>query len=234
MTARSLFTLLGAASLAFLPRVALAHITVASGVASANTTQEITFGVGHGCSGVDTSAVRIEIPAGVTSVRPERSDFGTVSVETDATGAVTAAVWQKSDAELHATDIAYYKLVIRLKVPNAPFTSINFLAHQTCKAPDGTLTTVDWVGLPTDPGVVAGTVEPAPTLVIVPARQPGWNAFTVPVAADPVVYFPDALIIWKGTYAYSVNTSTASQIAATPGVTPLTALVAGDQIWVRY
>jgi len=234
MKTRSLFVLLVTVVAASLPRAALAHISVTSGVAFANTTQEVAFGVGHGCAGADTSSVRIEIPAGVASVRPERSDFGAVSVETDATGVVTAALWQKADAELHPTDIAYYKLVLRLKVPNQPFTTLLFPTHQTCKAPDGTVSVEEWIAAPSDRGVAAGTAEPAPALVIVPARQPGWNSFTVPVAADPSVYFPDALIVWKGTSAYSVNPSTATLIGATAGVTPLTALAANDQIWVHY
>jgi hypothetical protein len=236
MNSRSLLIAWGAVAGALLaPAAARAHVTISSGVAFANTTQEVTFGVGHGCAGVDTSAVRIEIPAGVTSVRPEHGDLGAVSVESDATGAVTAVLWRKPDAELFPSDIAYYKLVVRLKVPNQPFTTLPFPTHQTCKAPDGTITIADWVVAPSDPAVAAGTAEPAPQLVIVPARQPGWNSFTVPVAAaDPAVFFPDALIVWKGTSAYSVNPSTASLIAVTAGVAPLTTLTANDQLWVRY
>ena len=140
--------------------LANAHISVASGPGVANTTQEITFGVGHGCAGADTYKVRIEIPSTVTSVRPERSDFGKVSVEKDATGAITAAVWQKNDADALDADIAYYKLVVRLKVPNQPFATIFFPAHQTCRAADGTLSTTEWVTRPTDPIVDGGTDEP--------------------------------------------------------------------------
>ncbi len=201
----------------------------------ANTTQEIAFGVAHGCAGADTYRVRIEIPPGVTSVRPARSDFGAISVEKDATGAITAAVWQKADADALDADIAYYKLVIRLKVPNQPFTTVFFPARQTCRAADGTLSTTDWIALPTDPVVDGGAGEPAPALTILPARAPGWNSFTVPAAvADLSVLFSDALIVWKGAAAYSANPSTQMQISATSGVTPLSSLAAGDQIWVRY
>ena len=224
------------AGLALWSRPAQAHITVISGPAFANGTQEVTFGVAHGCSGVDTSSVRLEIPAAVTSVRAEHSDFGAVSVETDATGVVTAVDWQKPDSDLLASDVAYYKLVVRIKIPNAPFTTLYFRAHQTCKTSAGATSTVDWVGLPTDPVVDGGTAaEPAPALVIVPARQPGWNNFTVPVAVSSLsTYFPDALIVWKDSAAYSVNMTTTSLIAATPGASALSSLAANDQIWVRY
>ncbi len=224
-----------ATGLCVMPALAHAHITVVSGAGFANTTQEITFGVAHGCSGADTYKVRIEIPSSVTSVRPERSDFGRVSVEKDATGAVTAAVWQKADADALDADIAYYKLVIRLKVPNQPFTTLFFAAHQTCRAADGTLSTTDWVALPTDPVVDGGAAEPAPALNVLPARAPGWNMFTVPVAvADLSVFFSDAAIVWKGSAAYSANPSTQTLIGGTAGVTALSSLAAGDQVWVRY
>ena len=80
----------------------------------------------------------------MTSVRPLRSDFGKVSVEKDAAGTITAVSWQKADADALDADLAYYKLVVRLKVPDQPFTTVFFPAHQTCRAADGTLSAVDW------------------------------------------------------------------------------------------
>src|SRR6476659_1391218 len=103
------------------PGIARAHISIASGPGFANTTQEITFGVGHGCAGADTYKVRVEIPADVLSVRPLRSDFGKVSVEKDAAGTITAVSWQKADGDALDADLAYYKLIIRLKVPDKLF-----------------------------------------------------------------------------------------------------------------
>src|SRR6476659_810865 len=110
------------------PGIAHAHISIASGPGFTNTTQEITFGVGHGCAGTDTYRVRIEIPTDVLSVRPLRSDFGKVSIEKDTAGTITAVSWQKADADALDADLAYYKLVVRLKVPNKPFTTYFFKA----------------------------------------------------------------------------------------------------------
>ena len=222
-------------SVALIPIVARAHVSIASGPGFANATQEIAFGVGHGCAGADTYKVRVQIPADVLSVRPLRSDFGKVSVEKDTAGAITAVSWQKADADALDADIAYYKLVIRLKVPNKPFTTYYFPAQQTCRAMDGTLTTVDWKMLPTDPTVDGGEDEPAPGLVVLPARRPGWNKFVVPAAmADLSALFGDAQIVWKGTAAYSANPTTAELIGSTAGVTALTSLAANDEIWVKY
>jgi periplasmic copper chaperone A len=225
----SLAVALGASSVAY------AHVSIVSGPAAANVTQEVTFGVGHGCAGADTYKVRVQIPASVTSVRPMRSDFGKVSIEKDAAGSITAVTWQKPDADALDADISYYKLVIRMRVPNAPFTSLYFPAEQTCRTAAGALSTVNWSMLPTDPVVDGGADEPASELRIVPARRPGWNKFVAPQAmSDLSVFFADALIVWKGAAAYSANPTTVGLIAATAGVTPLTSLAANDEIWVKY
>jgi uncharacterized protein YcnI len=227
--------LLLSAVVLFLPAVALGHVSIASGPGFANTTQEIVFGVGHGCAGADTYRVRIQIPADVLSVRPLRSDFGKISVEKDAAGTITAVSWQKADADALDADLAYYKLVVRLKVPNKPFTTYYFAAQQTCRAMDGTLSTVDWKMLPTDPVVDGGADEPAPALLVLPARRPGWNKFVVPLAVpDLTTVFGDAQIVWRGTAAYSANPTTSELIAATPGVAALTGIAANDEIWVKY
>lgn len=229
-------TALMAVATAFAPMKAQAHISVISGPGYANTTQEITFGVGHGCSGSDTYSVKIDIPAGVTSVRAETNGFGKVSVQRDASMNVTSVTWQKADADVLSSDDNYYKLTLRIKVPNTPFSTAYFAAHQTCKTGEGTvLPVVDWVATAQTSAEDAGTSEPAPALVIVPAHQPGWNKFTVAAAVpDLSALFADAQIVWKGSAAYSANAATADQIKATAGVSVLGALSAGDEIWVKY
>jgi periplasmic copper chaperone A len=223
-------------SVALLPVAARAHVSITSPVAFANTTQEVTFGVGHGCEGSDTYAIRISIPAGVTSVRPLSSDFGRVTVEKDATGAVTAVTYQRDAAQVVLDgDPNYYKLTLRLKLPNKPFTTVYFPTKQTCLASDGGMPFTDWTntsGLTPD----AGEPEPAPVVALVPARRPGWNKFTVPATGIPSLaqYFGDALIVWKGSEAFSTNPVTAEQIASTSGVSTLSTVSAGDELWVRY
>jgi hypothetical protein len=118
-----------------------------------------------------------------------------------------------------------------VKPPNAPFTKVHFPVHQYC---NGIVEPTEWTGLP---GTDAGAESPAAELVVMPARQPGWNKYTVPVdikAADMASFFKDALIVWKGTAAYAFNENTKAQIASEAGVTPLTEIKANDEIWVRY
>jgi uncharacterized protein YcnI len=228
------------------PTSASAHISVA-GPGYANTTQELNFSVGHGCTdanGVptDTSSVTIEIPAGVTSVRAMPNAFGKVSITktlVNNVSTVTAVTWTKAAGDVVEGDDNFYKLTIRARLPNAPFTTVYFPTHQTCstKSTGAALPVVDWVGT-TAPVADAGPApEPAPALVVLPARVPGWNKFTVPVAVSAEglsSLFKDAQIVWKGTAAFSANPATTEQIKTTNGVTVLAALAAGDEIWVKY
>src|SRR5262245_23865122 len=155
--------------------VAYSHVSVASGPARANVTQEITFGVGHGCAGADTLAVDIEIPEGVTSIRPMTSDFGQADVMTDAAGLIVMVSFSKPEANVLEADTQYYKLVVRMKPPDAPFSTVFFPSRQTCLAADGTTSVVDWVGLDES----ETDVEPAPALFLIPERFPGWNRWSV-------------------------------------------------------
>jgi uncharacterized protein YcnI len=233
---RSVATLLALTVCFLVPALAHAHIGASSslGAGIANVTQEVSFTVGHGCEDADTYRVRMEIPAGVTSVRPAQSDFGRVTVEKNGAGDVIAIVWQKAEADLHASDISYYKLVVRLRLPDRPFTTLYFPTHQTCKKSDGTLITSEWIGTPEN-SQGPNPPEPAPALNVVPARKPGWNKFKVPAAIpDLKVFFNDAQIVWKGSAAYSSNPATLELAKATSGVTELTALQANDEIWVKY
>jgi len=210
---------------------ALAHVSLSSGPGYADQTQEITFSVGHGCEGADTYSVQVEIPAAVVSVRTLNSDLGPAHVEFDAAQLVTSVTWKKPEASGLELDTSYYKLGLRIKVPNQPFSTLYFPTHQICKKSTGEEIVVDWVS--TDP--TDDTVEPAPALTILPKRFAGWNKFQVPVAITNLAgFFSDAAIVWKGDAAYSSNPTTAQLITQTAGVTALTSLAANDEIWVKY
>jgi uncharacterized protein YcnI len=227
-----------AATSTLIATIASAHVSTNAGSpAPAGGSQEITLQIAHGCSVegqttmTDTSSLKVDIPAGVTSVRAVSStDFPNVTVDKDGSGNVTAITWAKVPGSELDADTNFYKLTFRAKMPNAPFTKIYFKAHQKCKAPGKD---AEWIGIPGD----TSGAEPAPEVIVLPAKTPGWNKFTVPVAvaaADMKSYFNDAQIVWKGTAAFSANAVTADQITKEPGVTPLTELAANDEIFVKY
>ncbi len=222
--------LLGAA-LSLVSAPSLAHVSIVSGPAQANATQRVTFGVGHGCDGADTLRVRVEIPQAVLSLRAENSELGPVSVETNDAGLVSAVTWEKPVESLLPFDTGYYELSLRVKVPNQPFTTLYFPTQQVCQDSDGNVITVDWTATAEE----SNDAEAAPALKIVPPRFPGWNKYSAPRAIDDLAeFFSDALIVWSGDAAYSVNPTTAELITATSGVTLLSSVRAGDELWVKY
>jgi periplasmic copper chaperone A len=220
-------------SILFTASTAIAHPTVSNGAATANKgSQLIKFGLGHGCDGADTIALRIDIPAGVTSVRGLPSDFGNATYTKSGT-AVTSVTWRKTDADLQAEDNSFYEFTIRARIADVPFTRIQFNITQTCKLPGGAEVVVLW-----DQPPESTTGEPAAMLTVLPARIAGWNRFTVPATipeADYGIWFSDAQIVWAGTKAFSSNAITMTQIGATQGVTALTGdIAAGTELLVKY
>lgn len=236
--------------------VASAHVSIASGPATSGVANVVTFQIAHGCDKVngandavtrDTLSLKIVIPTDangnplVTSVRPIPSGqfANPVAVETDANGAVKSVTFSKPEAALAATDTQFYTVQLRFTlkggspVANTPtFSTLSFNAEQVCEDPaTKAKKTVYWDGLAHD-----GETEPPAALTVVGARVPGWNQYSITThIPDPSIYFSDAQIVWRDTAAYSANPLIAKAIAATTGVTTITAGIHPDDvIWVKY
>lgn len=222
---------------------AFAHISIGSGTAQAGKANKITFNISHGCTDTtvdpedteDTYEISVDIPEGFSGVRPLRSDFGRAVVTRNGSGDVTRITWTKAPADEYADDDLFYEITFRATPPPA-FTKHAMVITQKCRVAGGGSRTVVWDDADhSDP-------EPAPILYVGPGRlnNTGWNKVTVPAnttvpVADFGRYFGDALIVWRGTQAFSPNPHTKTQIEATSGVTLLdTDLAANDELWVRY
>lgn len=220
-----------------------AHIGIV-GVGVAGTNQIVEFTIGHGCAGLDTLELRVEIPGAITSVRALPSEFGDVTVERDEADIVTAITWSRPLEALAERDEFYYRLPVRIRIPNAPFTELPFRAIQTCSSVDGSEVVMSywtaWGDDEDDHGHAHKHHEgpepgPAAVLRVVPARVPGWNRYTVPTGVTALGdFFRDARIVWSGTQAFSANAVVAEQIVATEGVEVLDEIAAGAEIWVNY
>jgi uncharacterized protein YcnI len=219
----------------FTTSIADAHISL-SGPAFANATWEASFAVGHGCDGSDTYSVKVVIPAGVTAVRAVDSLLGKAVSERDASGNTTSITWTKAVLDVLPADINFYRLPVRMKLPDTPFTTIYFPTYQVCRDSTGNIKTTDWVGTGQTTAFPDGAPppEPAPSVTLLPARVPGWNKFTVAQKVTNLALFNDAEIVWAGTAAYSVNKSYQELIATEPDTTALTEIPAGTDIWVKY
>lgn len=225
--------LLAGVSLLVAP-TAFAHISI-GGPGYAGTSQVVTFGVGHGCEGADTYSVEVTIPKEVTSVRALPSTFGNAVVNTDDAGIVTSVKWTKA-AKVNEKDDQYYQLGIRIGVPKTPFVTLLFPTKQTCRKADNSESVVDWKATPEEVAAAkeGEEPEPAPALVILPARASGWNKFKAPAKITDLSIFDDAQIVWVGDAAYSNNELTKELIKNEDGVTELTEIAANAEIWVKY
>ena len=208
---------------------AQAHIGV-EGRLTADSSTIVTFGVSHGCEGLDTVRVRIEMPETVTSVRGLTSAWGEGTAETDGTGRIVAFIFEKETAR--AVDDQYYQFSLRVRAPAAPFTTLYFPVTQTCRNAEGVETVVEWddVGAHDDPAVVS----PAASAVIFPVRTMGWNRYVAPDHVHDLSVFDDARIVWVGTATYSANAETTALIESDPDVELLTEIHTDDEIWVLY
>lgn len=210
----SLLIMLAAAQTAY------AHVSFVANPAYANKNYTATMNVGHGCEDLsanlyDTIKIEVEIPAGVTSVRPADMPFFTATVDVDGSDNVTKITWTKT-VEGRSTDMAFYQPTFRAKMPNTPLATLEFRTTQSCVGD----TTLVWEG------------AEVPKLNVLPARAPGWNKYTAQAEislATVQKFFSDALIVWSNDTGYSVNPVTSALIK-----TPLTVIPAGDNYWVKY
>lgn len=230
---------LGAAVLT--SHLASAHITIA-GPAYAKGSFIGAFSVAHGCENAagtgmyDTSSVTIDVPSSVTSIRAVDSTLGKAVVTLSGT-TVTHITWSKNQSDILSSDVDFYQLPVKMTMPDAAWTTVYFFAHQDCMDTQGHTAHVDWVGLAGQTAALpdgAPPPEPAPNLVLLPARTPGWNKFTVTQHLTSLTIFNDAEIVWAGNAAYSVNPNYQALIGMEPNTTALTDIPAGTDIWVKY
>lgn len=221
--------------------VAFAHIGTDGPVFSGSAAR-LTFTVGHGCGGADTLSLVMQIPAGVTGVRPVSGAFGKASVTKDTLGNVTSVTWSRTETDLAAADDLAHEVSLRLRISAAPFTTLFFPTVQTCKSATGVVSTNNWVGTMSgdhhhgvDAGAQPAAPDPAPSVKVLPARLPGWNKYTLTQHLhDLPQFFSDAQIVWSGSAAFSANPDVQALIANEPNTTALTELHPGSVIWVRY
>jgi uncharacterized protein YcnI len=148
-----------AAGLVLAASPALAHVSVAPKAADAGSYQVLRFGVGHGCEATAaTTALRIEIPPGVLSARPQPKPGWTLQIEHGGEDgkSVAAITWRGA---LPADQYDEFLVQVHLPARTGPLA---FPAVQSCGAAE-----VRW----SEPTPAAGErpKRPAPTVLLTPA-----------------------------------------------------------------
>ena len=157
-----------AAALAAAGGSAAAHVSLAERQAAAGDYARLTLRVPHGCNGRPTTALSIELPPGLASVKPMPKPGWTLAIEREplatplslhgrpVTERVSRVRWEEGSlANEHFDEFA---LLVRL--PDAP-GALTLRIVQHCGAE-----TVDWSGGP-------DSETPAPVLQVLPAVHEG-------------------------------------------------------------
>jgi hypothetical protein len=157
-----------AAALALAGAPAAAHVSLAERQAAAADYARLTLRVPHGCNGHPTTALAIELPPGLASVKPMPKPGWTLAIEREpldtpmtlhgrpVTERVSRVRWEGGPLANEHFD----EFVLLVRLPDAPGT-LSLRTLQRCGAE-----TVDWSGGP-------DSETPAPVLQVLPPRHEG-------------------------------------------------------------
>ena len=150
---------------------ALAHATLETASAPANSTYKAVIRIGHGCEGKPTQAVRVRIPEGVIVAKPmPKAGWQLATVKgaygksydyygTPLAEGVTEIAWTGGDLP----DDWYDEFVVRVRLTDfAPGTAVYFPTVQEC--PDGAAER--WIEIPAEGKSADDYESPAPSLTI--------------------------------------------------------------------
>ncbi|KAA0972191.1 YcnI family protein [Aureimonas fodinaquatilis] len=156
---------------------ASAHITLEQQEAAVASGYKAVFRVGHGCEGKPTNTVRVQIPEGVISVKPQPKAGWTVEKQrgeyeraydyygTPMTEGVKEVIWGGGSL----ADDEYDEFVLRAYLTDSlePGTTLYFKVVQEC--PDGAAER--WIELPADGQDPHELESPAPGVMLLPAKS---------------------------------------------------------------
>ena len=149
------------ALLALMATPAAAHVVAVPGEAKAGSFSAVAFRVGHACAAGDaTLKLRVEVPDGVASARPQPKPGWTIDIEKD--GDRTAAVtWTGRLPDDQFDDFA-----LLMKLPSQA-GSLVFPTIQTCEKGES-----QWTEIPDPERPGEKLTRPAPTVRLTPATEP--------------------------------------------------------------
>ncbi|MBU2869909.1 DUF1775 domain-containing protein [Colwellia sp. E2M01] len=217
-----------------------AHVGVASGPHFVNKTSVIELSIPHGCTddvsgSEDTVRIVAKVPSSITSVHAIDAVFG------QATAAAVDAdyneiTWVKTAGTERDSDTQYYTVSFRGKLPDAAFSTVFIPVTQYCINDNDVEISVSWdTEASGHDHSSSAQGNPAPSLMVMPARSPGWNQYTTD--SDQHLHdmsiFNDAEIVWWNDEAYSSNVVT-QQLIEAEGKSSLSEIHDSATFWVKY
>lgn len=165
---------LAAAALCCAVVPARAHVTVDPNQAPSASYVKATLRVSHGCKGSPTLRIRVRIPEGATSVRPQVKAPWQVEVtraklaqpvDDGHGGKITEAVTEVSWSGGRLSDEHFDEFAILMRVPDRPGATLYFPVVQECEQG-----VHRWIEIPEAGKSPADYREPAPALRLLPAK----------------------------------------------------------------
>jgi hypothetical protein len=141
---------------------AAAHFTLERSSLPAGSLEVVVFRLGHGCEGSPTTALRIELPAGLLAVHPRAKAGWRIEIEPAADGRrgqPRAITWRGGPLPSDEFD----EFAVMMKLPSTPGRLV-FPALQTCE--EGS---ERWGDVAPKPGMPAGEHPAAVLDVVVPS-----------------------------------------------------------------
>ena len=175
MTCSNTFKFIAALAINAWASASFAHIVLEQKTAATASTYKAVFQVGHGCQGVATTAVRVQIPAGFKGAKPMPKAGWVLGIDSE------AITWTAASAATALPDAHYDEFVLRGRTLDAP-GALWFAVRQSC----GTVVQ-DWAEVPASGTSTQGLKLPAALLQVTGAAgvQP-----SAPVAAPTVQSTP--------------------------------------------
>ena len=170
---RHLSAALGAAALTAFANTAHAHATIEVKQAPAGSYYKMNLRVPHGCDGSPTVKVRVQIPDGVTGVKPQPKPGWKLTIvkakyaepiDDGHGGKITEGVkeitWTGQLLDEH-----YDEFWARMKLPDKAGETLSFLTVQECKKG-----VHRWIEVPEAGKSVDDYKQPAPQLKLLPKQ----------------------------------------------------------------
>lgn len=133
---------------------ASAHVTISPKEAGAGTYAKLTIRVAHGCGGSSTTIVRVAIPEGVGSVKPQVNRGWTIAIKKEPLvkpvadghgGQITEVVREVSWSGGPLPDEHMDEFGLSVKLPETEGKTLLFPVVQTCEKGEN-----KWVDAPTE------------------------------------------------------------------------------------
>jgi uncharacterized protein YcnI len=150
---------------------ALAHVTLERAEAPADSYYIAVLRVPHGCAGSPTEKLRVQIPEGVTGVKPQPKPGWQLAIETarvdppikDGHGNVITETVREVDWTGRLPDAYYDEFRMSVKLPDKPGTTLYWKIVQECEKG-----LHRWIEVPEAGKASRDYREPAPALLLRP------------------------------------------------------------------